>query len=93
MEPRLIRLHIKPWHYRTLKEANVKGGHKTHQTHLMQQMRPVEDGYEIVFAEDAPGPLFELLRQMGYGGGEGGWQKKLRDAFLPAILKYVGANL
>jgi hypothetical protein len=83
-----VRLTLKPWEVKKLVTAPVQGGQLTLKEKLVSKLEPGESGCEAITLEDAL--LGEVVRHMGYGT-VGGWQSRLREAFLPAINRYVGA--
>jgi hypothetical protein len=85
-----LTLRLKSWEAKQILEAPVEGGHLGLRDRLIAKLVHVseESLWEIELSDAEVG---EIWRHMAYGGGVGGWQHRLRQAFLPAFRRATGA--
>jgi hypothetical protein len=88
-EHKKTRLVLHDWEVAHVEEAPVSGGHLALRDRLLDQFEWMPDNLVSIELEDAE--LGEIMRHMVYGGGNGGWQKRLMRSFMPALQRAMGA--
>jgi hypothetical protein len=82
-------LRLKSWEHKEILEASVNGGQLGLRDRLLARFS--EPDQDRIYAIELPDELTgEIIRHMAYGKGNGGWQKRLAAAFLPAIRRATG---
>lgn len=88
-EPPLLALRLKTWEFAEIRDAPVKGGQLSLKTKLLEKFAYDEANkiHAIEMTDELTGHVF---RHMAGNKGDGGWQRRLAAAFLPAIRRATG---